>query len=206
MSHLKVSLGFAKETDQGLANLAQEIITAMTGNTSYATPPATMAELKAATDAFTGAMAIQWSGGPEATADKNSKRGTLIDLLVKLGSYVQITAGSDLAVLLSSGFSPINTTHVSSPLATPELVTITNGGTGELIVKVRPVPHARAYEVRHAPADAQPAVWEESVFTQSRGMRIPNLASGKRYVLQVRAVGGSTGQSDWSDQLQHMSL
>ena len=37
-------------------------------------------------------------------------------------------------------------------------------------------------------------------------MHIPNLVSGKRYVLQVRAVGGSTGQSDWSDQLQHMSL
>ena len=158
MSYLKVSLGFARETDQGLANLAQEIITAMTGNASYATPPVTMADLKAATDALTAAMAAQWSGGPEATAAKNDKRATLIDLLVKLGSYVQIAADNDLAVLLSSGFSPINTSRASGPLATPELVNITNGGTGELIVKVRPVPHARAYEVRHAPADAQPTV------------------------------------------------
>jgi hypothetical protein len=35
---------------------------------------------------------------------------------------------------------------------------------------------------------------------------IADLVSGKRYVLQVHAIGGSTGRSHWSDPLTHRSL
>jgi hypothetical protein len=206
MSYIKVSMGFNKETDHGLETIANEVLTAMTDNASYPTPPVTLVELKAAVDAFSAAMAVQWSGGPPATSDKNDKRNELTELLIKLGSYVQIAANNDLTVLLSSGFKAVDTSHTSSPLAAPTTVKITNGGEGELVVKVKPVKHARSYEVRHAPADVQPEPWEAAVFTKSRDMHIANLLSGKRYVLQVRAIGGSTGQSNWSDPLSHVSL
>jgi len=37
-------------------------------------------------------------------------------------------------------------------------------------------------------------------------MRIPGLTAGTNYAVHVRAVGGSTGYSDWSDPVVHMCM
>jgi len=44
------------------------------------------------------------------------------------------------------------------------------------------------------------------MFTNSRSMPLNNLIPGTNYTVQVRAIGGSTGYSDWSDAVSHMSL
>jgi len=44
------------------------------------------------------------------------------------------------------------------------------------------------------------------LFTNSRGMPINALNPGDNYQFQARAVGGSTGYSDWSDAVSHRSL
>jgi hypothetical protein len=36
------------------------------------------------------------------------------------------------------------------------------------------------------------------IFTQARRMEIDGLTPGTTYTVQVRAIGGSTGSSDWS--------
>lgn len=71
------------------------------------------------------------------------------------------------------------------------------------------MPNARAYEARFAligtggtPGPRLPT----QLFTSSRGMKITSLTPGGMYTFQVRAVGGSTGYSDWSDAVSHMSL
>jgi chitodextrinase len=43
------------------------------------------------------------------------------------------------------------------------------------------------------------------VFTQARKIVVENLTPGTTYTFQVRAVGGSTGYSGWSDPVSHMS-
>jgi len=43
-------------------------------------------------------------------------------------------------------------------------------------------------------------------FTGSRSIRISGLTPGGLYEIQIRAIGGSTGTSDWSDPKQHRSL
>lgn len=43
------------------------------------------------------------------------------------------------------------------------------------------------------------------VFTKARGMLLEGLLPGQMYEIQVRAVGGSTGYSDWSDPIMHMA-
>jgi len=35
---------------------------------------------------------------------------------------------------------------------------------------------------------------------------INGLSAGTLYKLEVRAIGGSTGYSDWSDSVEHMSM
>jgi hypothetical protein len=42
------------------------------------------------------------------------------------------------------------------------------------------------------------------VFPQTRGIVLPGLTPGQIYSVQARAIGGSTGYSDWSDPVSHM--
>ena len=49
--------------------------------------------------------------------------------------------------------------------------------------------------------------WEPGVFSSdSRRIVFEGLTPGTIYTVQVRALGGSTGQSDWSDPSSHMAM
>jgi len=154
-------------------------------------------------------MAAAALGGPAATADKNGKRDVLISLLRQLAGYVQDNHGNDLAKLLASGFEAVSTNHGSVPLEQPTIKDILNGMSGQLIVRIGRVDNAKAYEVRYAlvaPGGA-PGPWQPGgLFTSSRAMPVGGLTPGGNYTFQVRAIGGSTGYSDWSDPVSHMSL
>jgi hypothetical protein len=50
-------------------------------------------------------------------------------------------------------------------------------------------------------------IWLPSVFSgDSRRITFDGLIPGAMYTIQVRALGGATGQSDWSDPSSHMSM
>ena len=42
--------------------------------------------------------------------------------------------------------------------------------------------------------------------SKGRGIILPGLVPGTMYDVQVRAIGGSTGYSDWSDPVSHMCM
>jgi hypothetical protein len=211
MPQIRVSLGFARSADHQLEETAGEVIAGMTGNASYPTPPVTMAALQTALTEFTAAQAAQASGGPPATAVKEAKGEALIDLLRLVANSVQGvvdalegSAADKLALLLSSGFEAVATARTRSPLATPGVPAVENGISGQLILRVRPVKNAKSYEVRYALADG---VWKMGgIFTGARAMPINGLTPGQMYTLQMRAIGGTTGYSGWSDPVQRMSL
>jgi hypothetical protein len=49
--------------------------------------------------------------------------------------------------------------------------------------------------------------WMPSIFDgDSQHITFNGLKAGETYTAQVRALGGSTGQSDWSDPTTHMSM
>ena len=103
----------------------------------------------------------------------------------------------------------MSTSRAQSPLAAPAIVSLDNGNTGQLLVKVTPIANAKCYEVRYAAiaAGGVPGPWQSGgLFTNSRSMPLNGLIPGTSYSVQVRAVGGSTGYSDWSDPVSHMSL
>ena len=179
----------------------------MTGNATYPEPPITIVVLSESITAFSNAMASQHTGGPPATSAKNDKRDQLIRNLMELASYVQIKSGGDLTLVLNSGFRATSKERTSIPLPAPIALKVTNDGEGQLVVKVKAIKNARSYEVLYSLSDAPPGTDGQVLpFTQSRSMRITGLISGKRYVIQVRAIGGSLGTSNWSDPISHVSL
>ncbi|PYS45885.1 MAG: hypothetical protein DMF68_20835 [Acidobacteria bacterium] len=200
----KVSLGFAKLSDMELDNFAQSVVDALTGNATYPQPPVTLANLQAAKDDFTTKLAAAQVGGPADTAAKNNSRQTLVGMLRQVAIYVQMNCNNDVALLLGSGFQAQNVNNAQVPLTRPEGLVIKNGTSGQLVARVNPVKNTSMYEGR---AKDDTGDWQPSIFTgDSQHIIFNGLTPGKTYTVQVRALGGSTGQSDWSDPSSHMAM
>ena len=209
MQSIRVLLGLSKAKDHTLEEIAGAVIKGMTGNAAYPTPPVTMVALQAGLTAFTASIAAQQQGGTPTTIDKNNKRDALVGMLRQLATYVQLTCNNDLATLVSSGFEAVTNNHAQTALAKPQIVSLDNGNSGQLLVTVGTVAHAKMLEVRFAVIGAGNALgpWQSGgMFTYTRSMTINGLTAGTTYQVQVRALGGATGYSDWSDPVSHMSL
>jgi hypothetical protein len=200
----KVSLGFARISDTELDNFAQAVVAGMTGNVTFPDPPVMMATLQTAIEEFSARVSAAQLGGPVASAAKNNSRGTLIGILRLLAAYVHMSCNGDLVLLLGSGFEAQGTKGASVPLDRPLGLTIKNGGTGQLLARVNPVKNRNMYEGR---LKLDGSDWLPSVFaSDSKRIAFEGLTPGQTYTIQVRALGGSTGYSDWSDPSSHMAM
>ena len=209
MPHLRVLLGFINAPDHSIVEITTSVLENLYDPPAYPNPPVTKVALQAALTAFTTAMAAQSQGGPAATADKNNKREALIALLRLLAGYVQENCGNNLATLLLSGFEAVSTNRASVPLEKPAILGVTNGNSGQLLVKATRPANTRLFDARYALVgpDGTPGPWVSGgLFTNSRAISLIGLTPGGLYQIQLRGVGGSTGYSDWSDPVQHMSL
>ena len=89
-------------------------------------------------------------------------------------------------------------------LGTPMIRRVMNWLSTQLLVRVTPVANARSYEaqVRVGEGAWQPAG------TSTRALRVilKDLTPGVIYEIRARAIGGSTGYSDWSIPTQYMCM
>ena len=206
---IRIADGLRTQSTERLITTAGAIIKGMTGNPSFPSPPVDLQTVQAAVDDLSEALVAQANGGRAATAEKRNKQEALIGLLRKLRSYVEEHCGNDLSVLLSSGFQAAVTTRVRSPLANPSILKVSFGISTELVLRVTPIAHAKCYEVRSAAVGEgnSPGPWQTSgMFTNSRSMTIEGLKPGTTYMFQVRAIGGSTRYSDWSNPISRMCV
>jgi hypothetical protein len=163
--------------------------------------------LQAAVDDLNAALAAQAHGGKAATAEKKNKRADLISIMRKLKHYVEDNCGNDVAVLLTSGFQAGQYTRNRVPLINPSILDIDADNRGVLVLKITPIARAKCYEVQMAIIGAEnaPGPWQAGgMFTAARSLKVSNLIPGTAYVFQVRAIGGSTGYSDWSNPVSRM--
>jgi hypothetical protein len=198
----KVSYSFVSLPDTAIADFTDTIINALTGNAGFPTPPILLTTLATQKTDFLTKLAATAQGGTLATSAKNDAWGVLTDSLRQLAAYVQSLAANDLTLLLSSGFQAVSTNRAQSPLEKPVVLRIDNGTSGQLIARLSPVTNARAYEgqIKNG-GNWLPA----GIFTQARRIELDGLTPGSTYTVQFRAIGGSTGQSDWSDPMSHIS-
>lgn len=204
MRNYRVSLRFNRLPDADFLGFAANIIDKMSGNTLFPTPLVSMAELQSRLDAFNSALVATGQGGTVATAAKNQCRAELLSALRREASYVQGICRHDEAGMLSSGFQPVKQNNLQSPLERPDILKILNARSEQLVLSVTPVRNARNYQVQWRIGRAE---WQDGgVFSKARRLEVGNLTPGTMYELRVRALGGSTGYSDWSDPVQRMSL
>ena len=203
MSRYRVSLSFAKLSDADLDEFASNIIISLTGNPSFPTPSVALIALTAGQTGFHNALLAAANGGKILTATKDQKRGILVDMLRQEASYVQGIASQNLPMLLSSGFDANSTNRASTQLDTPAVVGLDNGLSSELVLRMQPVVNAKSYEVQTKNGGG----WTPAgIFTQARRITLPGLTPGQVYSVQSRAIGGSTGYSDWNGPVSHMVI
>ena len=203
MKVLKVSLAFAELSDALLDSFAENVHNKMLEHVAaFPSPPLSMAALALLNSAFTNALAAAHKGSVAATTAKNAARAELVAGLRTLAHFVQETADT-VAILESSGFDAVEVSHTQSELATPTITRVMNKTSGELKVEVTPVRNAKSFEARVAVGGAAPV--SAGAFANSRRVLLTGLTPGTVYVIQVRAVGGSTGWSSWSEPVTHMA-
>jgi hypothetical protein len=142
------------------------------------------------------AMAVAASGGPQATAAKDKAFAALADALQKDAHYVEIQANHDLETALSSGFNVVSTNRAPAPLDAPVIVDIENLASTQFLLRLNPMANVRSFQVQ---TSTDGKTWTEAgIYTQSRRIVLMGLTPAITYYARVRAIGGSTGRSDWS--------
>jgi hypothetical protein len=204
MANYRVSLGFAQLPDTELDDFAGAVISKSTGNAAFPSPPVTTVQLGTLKTAFEDALAAAAQGGTGATAAKNNARETLVSALRKNANYVETIASSDEAMLLSSGYASTSTNRAQSPLDKVNTIEVVNLQSGELRARIEAVANAKGFDGQIKPEGGD---WGPSQsFANSRSIIFKDLTPGTLYTIRVRAIGGSTGQGDWSDPISHRAM
>lgn len=194
--NLRVSRDFIRSSANDLANLCDDVVDGLTGNAAYPTPPVPAPGLTTLNTALRAAITAADVGGKQQTAEKNIAYNAVVAALRKDANYVEIQADNNEAILLSSGFDIISTNRAQSPLNQP-FVNLSNLGTMQLLVQMGSILNAKSYQLQTATSATGP--WAEAgIFTQARRIVLTGLTPGTTYFVRARAIGGSTGYSEWS--------
>lgn len=202
-TNLRVSHRYTRLSNTSFNIFAASVVIGMTNNPAYLNPLVPLDQLSLLQLDFEQKMLASVMGGPVSKAARNESRSALTDGLRRQGIYVQSVANG-LSMLLSSGYSAASQNRAQTQLLKPWIRKILNEGTGKLLLRVSPIANARNYQVQVQVGGGE---WQEAgIFPQARRMVVASLTPGTIYNLRVRALGGSTGYSEWSPVTSRMSL
>jgi hypothetical protein len=203
----RVSLGYKRLPVEAIPPFAGWVVTCLTGSVVFINPPIPLVPAvppnpDAPVDMTTRITALQVAiknyqdGGQLALTARNVALASVIEGLDVLAFYVQTIARFDRDLMLTSGFVPVSTNHGQSKLETPSITGVSNDTPTELDVHVSTVANSYGYEVQICTGAG---AWTTVKYSQqARTITLTGLTTGTVYQVRVRALGGSTGQSDWS--------
>lgn len=106
--------------------------------------------------------------------------------------------------MLTSGYDVASTNRKAGPLDTPSIITILNNISGQLTVRGQGVVNGRIYQAQGS-TDGGMTWANMRNFNGARLMLLKPTTPGTTYMVQICALGGSTGQSAWSNPVSIMA-
>ena len=195
-ANLKVLRNFYKYPGQQLgtfgSNIGVSLEPALFPNLPV--PPSGIAALSADLIAKQGATL---TGGTPETAARDKAFDALADALNADANIVENVVGTNLEMLLATGFLPVSTNRASSPLDDTDIVSLLNNGTTQALLQLLPVRNAKSYQLQIS-TDGGKTWMEAGISTRATRIVLPNLTPGTTYFVRARAIGGSTGASAWT--------
>ena len=182
-------------------------ISCMTGNPAFLKPPVPIVppvppnptapvDLTTRKASLDAAISAALDGGTVLTSARNVAWQFALDSLDANAFYCQTMASYNLPMFLTSGYQAVNYNHGQSQLDTPSVLGIGNDISTQLAVHLSPITNAVGYEVQTCIGTGP---WTTVKFsTQARNIILTGLTTGTVVQVRARALGGSTGQSDWS--------
>ncbi len=205
VARYRVSYSFTALSDNDLIAFIQVLIICLTGNVAFPALPVTIADFTVLLTAFQTAVTnMGKNSNPQLTALRDEAREALLDAARKNGAYVQSVALNSLSMLLSSGYQNVPAQSPSSPLDIPTILSVTNNGTTQVALRLSPVTNAKSYQIKSSTDNGK--TWTlTGAYPKARSIVLTNLIPGTTYMIQAQAIGGSTGQSGWSNPVSIMS-
>jgi len=200
MTIVKLNLRLLTVPDK--VQFVSQIVTALTGNTNFATPQPAIADIQAASqalsDAYNDANATRQLSYTK-TAIQNQKEAELDSILTSLGNYVDNVSKGDESIIKSAGLSTkAKATPVGVPVQVLNLSADSTATQGQIVLKWKTVRGAKSYIVRQTTDISDAGKWTQDLVVTKAAATINNLKSGTAYWFQVAAVGAA-GQGPWSD-------
>ena len=203
-NNYRIVTGISKYADNDVVNLSLDVEDGLLNNPAFLNLPVKLTDVATARLTFVAAMTDARKQGTDRTRLKLAAKQALVDLLLKLAFYCQGEAIHNLDALLSTGFEVVNTNRTSGPLDTPAIIAILNNVSGQLTVRGQGVVNGRMYKVRTS-TDGGKSWTEWPQFNGARLMVLAPTVPGTIYLVAFCALGGSTGQSAWSNSVSIMS-
>jgi len=161
-------------------------------------------DIKARADDLSAKLAATVLGGPVETQAMYKAFDYLVDALDSDANVVENVVGTDMELLLSTGYLPVSTNRASSPLDDTAIVSLLNNGTTRVLLQLLSVRNAKSYQVQIS-TDGGKTWLDACVATAPRRIVLMNLVPGTTYAVRARAIGGSTGASNWTGSSSIMS-
>jgi hypothetical protein len=204
MPSIRTNRSYTKLPDTDVSKFVAKTIKGFTGNVDLPDPPAKPDALTTLKQTFDDAIVDASNGGTLATATKDAARATCLSALNKNASYVDINCDDDITILLSSGYEAVSTNRAQTVLGAPEIVAADYVQAGEIKLRVKGDANRKAIQGRIKTLGGE---WGPTIsFKNSRAILFEGLNAGTTYVMQLIGLGGSTGQSDWSEPVSKMAL
>jgi hypothetical protein len=157
--------------------------------------PATV--IKTLADDLNAKQGAMITGGPVEREARDKAFNALCAALDSDADAVEMVVGMNMEMLLATGYLPASTNHASSPLDDTAIASLKNNGTTQVLLRLQPVVNAKTYQVQISMDGGK--TWQESCLpTQARRIVIAGLVPGTTYLVRARAIGGSTGASNWT--------
>lgn len=198
MTTAKVQTYIGRIEEGRLADFAQNVYDKLEDNPVYTAPNPSLAELRAAMDAFIAARTVALEQkSPVNTGKKNAARDALLALLSRLAIYVNLTAEGDTVALLSSGFTLQAPRTAVGILPAPHDLQLSDGfDKGALKVTFSKVERAHGYLIAYTDDPSLPlAQWQKKLSTRIRE-EVTGLTRGREYHVKVAATSAEADQSE----------
>jgi hypothetical protein len=182
--------------------LAQQIVTAMTGNQSFTTPNPPLTTVSAAASLlaqqYNAAQAAR-EDAKLATLQQDNADTNFNNVLTQLAAYVDATAGGNEVVIMSSGMGVKSPKTPPVPPVAPAAVTAANTiMTGEIDLKWDRVTGAKTYAIERSPEPVTAQSWTNGDSATKARATVSNLTAGQKYWFRVAAIGAA-GHGPWSN-------
>jgi hypothetical protein len=172
--------------------------------TVFVSLPFAPKDIEALTAKLSAAESATITGGTPETAARDNAFDAVCNALNADANIVENVVNGDLEKLLGTGYLPVSTNRASVPLDDTSIVSLMNNGTTQVLLRLQPVTNARSYQVQTSVDGGK--TWQEyCISSQARRIVIGNLVPGTTYAVRARAIGGSTGASNWTGPSSIMS-